>query len=47
MHGRFLRRYSRPTLKIFENDELQSDVLNLILHNSRMPTHGTAVTLMP
>jgi len=27
-----------PPLKIFKNDELQSDVLNLILHNSRMPT---------
>ena len=27
-----------PPLKIFKNDELQTDVLNLILHNSRMPT---------
>ena len=27
-----------PPLKIFKNDELQTDVLDLILHNSRMPT---------
>ena len=27
-----------PPLKIFKKDELQTDVLELILHNSRMPT---------
>ena len=27
-----------PPTKIFKNDELQTDVLNVILHNTRMPT---------
>ena len=37
MPGKFLRRASHPPTKIYKGDELQSDLLELILHNCRMP----------